>query len=94
MEQRIIKMEKEMAIMSTSLVSVSKSLERMSDVHVDTRLLDERLAHMDRDLKESFERVHKRIDEESAARNRVAWLIISGFIVALVGLVIKGGLPL
>ncbi len=92
MEIRIAKMEKELGIMSASLLSISKALDKISEVHLDTKLLEEKMAHLDRDLQESFARVHKRIDQEASARMWATRIIVGGFLAALVSFVFKGGL--
>lgn len=78
--------------MSSSLTSISKALDKISEVHLDTKVLELRLENMDRDLRESFERVHKRIDEEASARMWATRVVIGGFLLALVSFVLKGGL--
>lgn len=92
MEVRIAKMEKELGIMSSSLTSISKALDRISEVHLDTKLLEERMIHLDRDLQESFARVHKRIDEEKHARMWATRIIVGGFLIAVVKFMLTGGL--
>ncbi len=99
MEIRIAKMEKEIALMaqtqeqmSESLKSIADTLEKISGVQFDTKLLEERMQHLDRDLVESFTRVHKRIDELEKTRNLLVKIIVGGFITALVGFIVKGGL--
>lgn len=92
MEVRIAKMEKELGIMSASLTSISKALDRISEVHMDTKLLESKLMNLDRDLQESFIRVHKRIDEEKNARVWATRIIVGGFLLALTKFMLTGGL--
>ena len=99
MEIRIAKMEQEIALMaqtqeqmSQSLKSIATTLEKISGVQLDTKLLEERMQHLDRDLVESFTRVHKRIEEVEKSRNLLIKVIVVGFLSALVGFAFKGGL--
>ncbi len=99
MEVRIAKMEKEIALMgqtqqqmSQSLKSIAHTLEKISEVQLDTKLLEERMQHLDRDLVESFQRVHKRVDELEKSRNLIIKIVVGGFISALVTFVIQGGI--
>lgn len=91
-EVRIAKIERELALMSSSLEMISKILEKMSNVPTDTRVLEEKLTYMDKELQESFARVHKRIDEEANMRVWVTRIILGGILMAAVSFIIKGGL--
>lgn len=92
MEVRIAKIEKELALMSSSLGMISKILEKMSNVPTDTRVIEEKLIYMDKELQESFARVHKRIDEEAQTRIWLTRVIIGGLLIAGVSFIVKGGL--
>ena len=92
MEIRIAKMEKEIALMSQSLQAVAATLEKMSKVQLDTMLLEEKFLNLDRDLQESFKRVHKRIDEEAQARAWVVKIVIGSVVAAMMGVVLNGGI--
>lgn len=85
-------METELGVMSNSLTSISKTLDRISEVHLSTKLLEEKFNHLDKELLESFERVHKRIDEEANARMWGTRLIIGTLLVGAVSFVVRGGL--
>lgn len=69
--------------MSSSLTSISKTLDRMSDIQTDTRLLEERFNHMDENLRESFERVYKKIEEEENARQWVVRVIVGSVLLGV-----------
>ena len=79
-----------MAVQIRTLSTVAETLDKMSDVQVDTKLLNERLMHMDRDLQESFARVHKRIDEEAAARRWLTRLAIGTVSAIIITAAVKG----
>jgi len=96
MEARIIKIEQELAIMahtqqtmSDSLSAIASTLEKMSEIQLDTKLLEERYLHLDRDLQESFIRVHKRIDAEKDARVWTAKTVVAALVVIVTEFVIR-----
>lgn len=89
MEARITKMERDFALMSQTLTSIALTLEKMSNVQVDTRLLEERQSHLDRDLQESFTRVHKRIDAERDARIWTGRTVIAAIVVGMTEFVFR-----
>lgn len=110
MEERITKLEKEISIMAhthqamnESLRKIAAALEQNGEWHMDTKLLEERLHHLDDNLRESFSRVHNRIDAinkkmEKDAEKRAKTLdwavmiVIGGLLSALVTFIVKGGL--
>lgn len=103
-EDRINKIEKDLAIigvnqqsMSQSLEKISISLEKISDTHTDVKLLTQKFNSMDREIGEAFARKDKRIDkielenkETRAIIARIAWLFIAPTVAAVIGLVLKG----
>jgi len=103
-EDRINKIEKDLAIigvtqtsMSQSLEKISVSLEKISNTHTEVRLLTQKLNSMDREVGEAFVRKDKRIDkvelevkETRAIIARIAWLFIAPTVAAVIGLVLKG----
>jgi len=94
-EQRLSKIEKDMAVVSESLLHISTTLEKMSDVHLDNKLLSGRFASMDRELADSFKRIHKRMDDvekhmdQDKADRRAEKLVFLGFALSVVGLFIE-----
>lgn len=92
MEVRIAKMEKELGIMSASLTSISKALDRMSEVHLNNKLLEAKIENMHREIEEFATRVDKRIDEEKNARIWATRIVVGGFLIGLVKFIISGGL--
>ena len=103
-EERINKIEKDLAIigvtqtsMSQSLEKISVSLEKISNTHTEVRLLTQKFNSMDKEIGEAFARKDKRIDkvelevkETRAILARIAWLFIAPTVAAVIGLVIKG----
>lgn len=99
MELRIAKMEQEIAIMahtqkimSESLRSIAKTLERISEMQLDTKLLEEKFSHLNSDLQESFSRVHKRVDSLEATITWVTRIIVGTLITGIIAFIIKGGI--
>lgn len=110
MEDRITQIEKDLSLMnhnqkgmSDSLKSIARSSSKIVEIHVDTKLLEERLMNLNENLKESFERIHHRIDEQQQKiddeienrRKTNAWIVKifgAGLIGAFVTFIIKGGL--
>jgi predicted nucleic acid-binding Zn-ribbon protein len=91
-EQRVAKIEAELAVMSQSLVSIAKTLDKMSSIQIDTRLLEERINHLDKELQESFSRVHNRIEEEANARTWATRVVVGGVMVGVLTILFKGGI--
>lgn len=71
METRIAKIEKEIAIISVSMTSIAKTLEKMSDINTQSSLQAQSIAHMDKQIGEAFKRVYGVIEEDREARK---WL--------------------
>ena len=92
MEIRLNKVEKDVALITHSLHSIAETLEKMGDVQIDTKILEEKFLHLDKELQESFARVHARLDKQEAITNWVARLVIGGIIVALLTFITTGGL--
>lgn len=92
MEVRISKIEKEVALITQSLGSIAATLERISNVQTDTKLLEEKFLHLDKELQESFDRVHKRLDKREAMDTWLIRVVFGGLIMALTTYIVKGGL--
>jgi len=94
-EARLSKIEKDMAVVSETLQHVSTTIDKMSDLHLDTRLLAERLSSMDRELVDSFKRIYHEVDDvkeqakQEKADRRQEKLIFLGFALSVVGLFIE-----
>lgn len=72
-----------MAVGSTNL-----KLENIIDVISKQNILMERFSNLEVNLKESFGRVHSRLEKLEGNQSRVAWIILTIVIVAVVGTVI------
>ena len=92
MEVRIAKMEKELAIMSNSLTSISRTLDKMSDIQTENRLLEEKYIHLDENLKESFVRVHNRQDKIENTTNWLIRILVGTVTVAVLKFTLIGGI--
>lgn len=95
MEDRINKIEKDLALMSQtqrlmsdSLSEISSTLKQISKVTTDYNVLEQRVQFMDKELTESFQRVHKRLDRIDAIHTKIIWLILTPVVVAIIGLVV------
>ena len=83
MEARISKIEQDMALMSQATQNISKTLDKMSEMYTDGKVLDAKVESMDKELVASFNRINKRIDIESESRRwitRVTLLGLSGIV--------------
>lgn len=87
MEQRLTKIEKDMAVMSEAMQHVATSLDKMTDVHIETKVIAGRIASMDRELIDSFKRVDREIKEIKDQRK---WerSVLTGAVVSIVLLII------
>lgn len=94
-EQRLTKIEKDMAVVSEVLQHVSTTIEKMSDLHLDTRILAERFSSMDRELVDSFKRIYRELDKVSKEREsdrlerKTEKLVFLTFALSVVGLFIE-----
>ena len=95
LEQRLTKIEKDMAVVSEVLQHVSTTIEKMSDLHLDTRILAERFSSMDRELIDSFKRVYYEIKDIKKTRDKditdrkTEKLVFLTFALSVVGLFIE-----
>lgn len=87
MEQRLTQIEKDMAVMSEAMQHVATSLDKMTDVHIETKVIAGRIASMDRELMDSFKRVDREIKEIKDQRK---WerSVLTGAVVSIVLLII------
>lgn len=94
-EQRLTKIEKDMAVVSEVLQHVSTTIEKMSDLHLDTRILAERFSSMDRELIDSFKRIYRELDKLQKERDvdrterKTEKLVFLTFALSVVGLFIE-----
>lgn len=95
MEARLSKIERDMAVVSETLQHVSTTIDKMSDLHLDTRLLAERFSSMDRELVDSFKRIYHEINEireqskQDRADRKQEKLVFLAFALSVVGLFIE-----
>lgn len=99
MEDRIHKIEKDLAIMSLtqktmgeSLQKIAVTLERIASTHTEIRILQEKVNYMDKEVGESFKRVHKRQDDTDGILRKIMWLVVTPIILALIGTYVMGGI--
>lgn len=95
-DSRIATMEKDLALIIQSQKEMSKNMELMAEsirgmvkANSEFMVTKERISYMDRELKESFERVHKRIDKTESALNKLLWIVATPIILAIIGSIIK-----
>ena len=96
MEDRINKIETELAlmaqtqrVMSNSLQKIAITLERMYSFYTETKLLVVRCRTIDKETREAFTRVDKRISKIEAVHTKLIWLIIAPLVLAVVGTYFK-----
>jgi len=78
--------------MSLTLEKMAKSLDSMNSFYTDLKLVQEKQQSLDRELSESFKRVHVRQDKTDATFTKLAWLVITPIVLALIGTYMKGGI--
>lgn len=64
LKEKIIKHDYEFKSLTTSLAELSDSMKQLTKGLEQVVILNERIVSMDRDLKDSFKRVHTRQDEQ------------------------------
>lgn len=63
LKEKVIRHDYEFQALTGSLKDLSKEMKELTASLKHVSILNERLISMDRDLKESFQRIHKRADE-------------------------------
>ena len=96
-DDRLRKLETKVEIMThtqktmgETLERIAKSFERMNAFYTEAKLLEEKYNSMDRELRESFKRVHTRQDKFDAIISRIVWMAITPIILAVIGTYVKG----
>jgi hypothetical protein len=96
MDDKIAKIEQEQALlrqvqvqMGDTLSDISTLLKELMKVDTHTKLVDSKLSSLDRELKDSFQRVHKRIDSIDATRTWITRLVFGIIIVTVMGIAMK-----
>lgn len=94
MEERINRIEKELALMSQTQKSMNENLNKISStldvlvqVQTDTKLQAQKIELMDTELRESFKRVYARIEKIENTGGWVAKTIIGSFLTSSIALV-------
>lgn len=64
LREKVIKHDYEFKSLTTSLVELSDSMKQLTKGLEQVIVLNERMVSMDRDLKDSFKRVHTRQDDQ------------------------------
>ena len=88
MEARISKIEKDMALISQATQSISKTLDRMSDMYADGKVLEAKVEIMDKELIDSFARINEKIDKNAKDRDWLIKIILTAVVVGVLNLVI------
>ena len=88
MEARISKIEKEMALISQATQSISKTLGKMSDMYTDGKVLEAKVATMDKELIDSFARINEKIDKNVRDRDWLIKIILTAVIIGVLNLVV------
>jgi len=65
---------------------------RISKMEKEVALIAQALGSLDKNLQESFARVHKRMDKRDATETWGIRLVVGALIIGSIGYVIKGGL--
>ena len=71
-----------------SVSSIDESVKKMTEIHASQAVQDERFTSQIRDVQNTAERAHTRIDDHDKVFKRVMWLIITPVIVALLSTVV------
>lgn len=75
---------------NTTLMKIEKAIEQQNEISTDIRLLRQEFkSHNDLEM-ESTKRQNARIEKLESTQSRIAWMIISAVVVALLATVIKG----
>lgn len=65
---------------------------RVSLMEKEVALIAQALGSLDKNLQESFERVHKRMDKRDATETWLIRIVFGGLIMGVITYIIKGGL--
>jgi len=75
---------------NTTLMKIEKAIEQQNEISTDIRLLRQEFkSHNDLEL-ESTKRQNARIEKLESTQSRIAWMVITAVVVALLATVIKG----
>lgn len=95
MEERIVKIEQDIAKMTVVQESMEKSIKELAIAvkeltkqTMETRLLEQKIVALEARINDSFKRQNQRIEELENIHRKITWLIVSGFFTALIGLLL------
>jgi cell shape-determining protein MreC len=75
---------------NATLVKIEQAIEKQNEIQTDIRLLRQEFkSHNELEL-ESTKRQNARIEKLESTQSRIAWMIITAVVVALLATVIKG----
>jgi hypothetical protein len=100
MEDRINKIELDLAIMaktqqtmSESLTNISKTLDSFLLSYSEVKILQQRIDYIDKETRESFVRANNRTEKLESVVSRVTWTMLTPILVGLIAILIsKGGI--
>lgn len=97
MEDRINQIEKDLSnmaqtqsYMNTSLNKIANTLDKISDMYLETKLLQQKVEAMDHELRESFNRYDRRVTKIENIISRIIWIVLTPMLVGIVGMYMKG----
>ena len=97
MEDRINQIEKDLSnmaqtqsYMNTSLNKIANTLDKISDMYLETKLLQQKVEGMDHELRESFNRYDRRVTKIENIISRIIWIVLTPMLVGIVGMYMKG----
>ena len=93
MERRIIKIEQDLTVLSTtvseiknSISKIDKSLQILVSLQTDTKLLEQQVQTIKENNEDAHERIHKRIDKLDGTVTWVARIIIRALLTGGIGI--------
>lgn len=85
-------MSKDMHSIAKAVGGIEGSIDKISDVLVNQAVKDEHVQSQITANAKGVERAHNRIDELEGTHKKLAWLVITPVMMALLGLVIHNGI--
>jgi len=98
MEDRINKIELDLALMAKTQQTMSEALSKISislDKYLlsttEIRIVQQRVEYIDKEAIESFKRVYDRIEKIENILSELTWLIITPLVLGLLGVIMSKG---
>jgi len=98
MEERINKIELDLALMAKTQQTMSEALSKISislDKYLlsttEIRIVQQRVEYIDKEAIESFKRVYDRIEKIENILSKLTWLIITPLVLGLLGIIVSKG---